>query len=525
MANDIIESNAVAAVNHSIRLNNSLKPEILEGDTYPSWDGDIIVYMPMKNYEERKKEKILGKVPVQVKGTRVEEFSTKERCFDIEVADLRNFLNDGGALFFVVEMTDILDSNATKIYYAELLSVDIRGIMRGKEKQKTIRHTFLELPKNQLYSICRHFLFHREEQGFGHIKLDDKYQFDKYQFKTIGNTRADLDFYLFDSGTYIYGVDEKRNLKVPLYKFVADTKIEQDIFKIGTKDKIYYNKIYREITRKDRRIRFGKSFTLEFQNNNKININFKESGNLSERIKDCEFLIEIMKNNSLVLNKTEISLNIAEQKKAKISEELPKYIEEIKEILETFKKLKITTDEDFDELKKDEKQLMILKNIILNKNNISKGMDEAFHEFHIGTYNILLARSSDKYKNELFNFFNYDELRKRLKIVIGFNEDSENKVEHSTYLLLKITLLYNYSILFERINDKYKNELFNFFNYDELRKKLKIVIVFREDSENKVEHSPYLLLNTNLLYNYSNLNVESVERSLKDVNYEFEISK
>src|SRR5699024_5905481 len=99
----------------------------------------------------------------------------------------------------------------------------------------------------------------------------------------------DLDFYLFDSGTYIYGVDEKRNLKVPLYKFVADTKIEQDIFKIGTKDKIYYNKIYREITRKDRRIRFGKSFTLELQNNNKINIKLiiiKFNGKLHVRIEE-----------------------------------------------------------------------------------------------------------------------------------------------------------------------------------------------------------------------------------------------
>jgi hypothetical protein len=299
-----------------------------------------------------------------------------------------------------------------------------------------------------LYSICRHFLLHRKKQGYKVVKWDDGIQYDKYNFTIIGKKEADLNFYLFNSGTYIYGVDEKKNVEIPLHRFTADIKIEQDTFKIGTKKGIYYNKIYREITHEGRNTKFGKSFTIGLPENNKVNINFKETGNLRERIKDCKFLVEIVKNKSILLNETEMPLNMDENDKQEILEGLPKYIDELEDVLVTLKMFGINPEEDFDELKRNEKQLIMLRDIILKKDTKKyKITEKNFQEFHIGRYKIILARGSRKFENKLFNFFNYDELKEQLRIAISTDEEFENYVEHSPYINLKPDLLYNYSNL------------------------------------------------------------------------------
>src|SRR5690625_5080379 len=168
----MIGKNAVDALNIVASKAKYLLTEIPVGDTYPTWDGEIIVYSSEDSRNKRSKSNIIGRVPVQVKGQLVEMFSEGERKYSIEVEDLINYYNDSGALFFIVEMTDMYDPYKTKIFYAELLVSDISKLIDGKKEQKTVTHTFQELSKELINTICRHFLFHRKKQGYDYIEYD-----------------------------------------------------------------------------------------------------------------------------------------------------------------------------------------------------------------------------------------------------------------------------------------------------------------------------------------------------------------
>lgn len=103
--NHIVEINAVKAVEHQILISKLLFPKLSVGDKYPSWDGEILVYSDERSRNKQMRTNIVGRIPVQVKGTKVNSFSEKERKFSLEVDDLRNYLNDFGVLYFLVEMT------------------------------------------------------------------------------------------------------------------------------------------------------------------------------------------------------------------------------------------------------------------------------------------------------------------------------------------------------------------------------------------------------------------------------------
>ena len=60
MSNYVIGKNAVSAVEHALMISGLLMPEILSvGDTYPSWDGEIIVYISEDSRNKRAKDDII----------------------------------------------------------------------------------------------------------------------------------------------------------------------------------------------------------------------------------------------------------------------------------------------------------------------------------------------------------------------------------------------------------------------------------------------------------------------------------
>lgn len=151
MSNYMIGKNAVSAVEQAALNNGFLMPEIPVGDTYPSWDGEILVYNSEEARNQRMKTDLLGRLPVQVKGHHVDKFSVSERSETLQVADLINYSNDAGVFYLVVEMLDVNDFFNTKIFYSELLKYDIEEIIKGKEHQQTIVHRVKELPLNRFY--------------------------------------------------------------------------------------------------------------------------------------------------------------------------------------------------------------------------------------------------------------------------------------------------------------------------------------------------------------------------------------
>ena len=95
-----IESMAVTAIKNLIAWNNYLTSFINDKDKEPSWDGNIYVYSTPTNTHNKKD--LVGRVPVQVKGHISCGDFPDEVSYSVDTSDLRNYLHDGGIIYFVV---------------------------------------------------------------------------------------------------------------------------------------------------------------------------------------------------------------------------------------------------------------------------------------------------------------------------------------------------------------------------------------------------------------------------------------
>lgn len=158
---DTIESLAVGPVRDAISRCPYAKEDIKTNDKIPSWDGDIYIY----SKEGKKKEDLLGIIHSQVKGREVDTLSTSEINYQAEVSDLKNYLNNGGTLFFVVE----IDPNDNrKIFYSTLLPIKLQvifdGIEEGQETKSITLKPFPSDDKNEVATILTNFYIDSHKQ-------------------------------------------------------------------------------------------------------------------------------------------------------------------------------------------------------------------------------------------------------------------------------------------------------------------------------------------------------------------------
>lgn len=126
-----IETISVSAVRNSIVTSPFLDQFIADNDKEPSWDGNVYIYEDTS----KKKNKLKGRLPVQVKGKICADFSADEISYSMDVSDLRNYLYDGGVVLFVVYMN--ASGTATQIYYSELTPLKLRFELDNAKAQKS----------------------------------------------------------------------------------------------------------------------------------------------------------------------------------------------------------------------------------------------------------------------------------------------------------------------------------------------------------------------------------------------------
>ncbi|WP_054745677.1 DUF4365 domain-containing protein [Amylolactobacillus amylophilus] len=101
MSSSQIEQAAVNAVLSEIEATDYLLSYISSGDKEPSWDGHIYLY----NNPDHKKEHILGRAPVQVKGRSVANLTKgNKKSFQVDKADLENYKMSYGVIYLLVEI-------------------------------------------------------------------------------------------------------------------------------------------------------------------------------------------------------------------------------------------------------------------------------------------------------------------------------------------------------------------------------------------------------------------------------------
>ena len=128
MDSNAIENISVSKLKMVLMLNDYLSPFINEGDKEPSWDGNIYLY----NKKGKKKKDIKGRVSIQVKGEEKSITKKNEIKYPVSVVDLRNYLSDGGVIYFVVYVDK---QGNSKIYYCAMEPLRIQDFLKELKRE------------------------------------------------------------------------------------------------------------------------------------------------------------------------------------------------------------------------------------------------------------------------------------------------------------------------------------------------------------------------------------------------------
>ncbi|MDU4892363.1 MAG: hypothetical protein E6344_18750 [Clostridium sp.] len=257
-------------------------------DKGPSWDG----YLILNNKEKSlKKEDMLCRIPVQIKGTEVDKLDRKFHSFPIDVSDLQNYLNDGGVFYIVVEITPEEES---KIFYKALLPIDLQIILDSVKEGSKTKNVKIDniLSKNiDFYSECIGFRLHRENQGVAHVKKSKKLEdidVSEITFLGIGDAiNNPIEF--MNKTLYPYMKDEF-NCLIPIRDTITANEFwvgyQEDIIYNGKKYFDSYKNYYND--KGEHYCSFGDEIII---NEDKITVKAAK-GSLIDRLKTLEFVLD-----------------------------------------------------------------------------------------------------------------------------------------------------------------------------------------------------------------------------------------
>lgn len=427
MNNSKIELIAVNRIKDAILRSDILEPYIDDNDKTPSWDGNIFVY---KSSDINKKN-LKGKIPLQIKGTKVHNFSNGIVSFPFETSDLRNYLNDGGVLFFVVE---IIDVENTKIFCKSLLPIDIKELLsESRSTQKTISAALKVIDISnikRLESICLEFLFHRELQysTVNHSKNIENFTTINF---TVFPGGAEPNKYMLEHEIYIYGKENIDSIPIPIDKVAIETISHQIQKEISINSKVYFDTYSVVESKKDTFIVIGKSIMF---NINTGKIDFKSTGNLKERLRDIQFLEDLF--NSKLFFIGDIKIESLQIQKNEV-EQIHEYLKYLNENINLMKYFNIKEDLDIDILnEEDYDNLNFLIDIVLYNRKIkSKTIETGMSHIKIGNIDIVafIIVGEDRIIN-VFNYFS--STYKMYECIIHSNEE-EKETKGSFYSILK----------------------------------------------------------------------------------------
>lgn len=394
-----------------------LKAFIDKNDKFPIWDGSVLVY----NSTNNKNKNLKGKIPVQVKGTTVKNFSGSTRKYPIRVNDLENYLKDGGAIFFVVE---IINPKNARIYYESLIPLEIDDLLsKKKENQKEISTEFKlldELSPIYIENICHEFLFHRGRQ-FSTIKyripIEEMESLEKLSF-TIFAPKEHLHKHIFENDLILYGQRKNESLELPISKIKTKSIVHSMSLNISINSKKYFENYMLKKSEEENIIILGENIKVNLERGK---LNYKIKGNFNTRFKEIQFIKDLLKTKHFYIGKYKIDGLTLTNGEEGIIDDYYEYLIEIKNLLNFFN---IKEDLEMDSLsEQDYFRLKILIDVVLyNKKIKSKSLETGIMHFKIANINILVVVLVDE--DKIINIYDYFDIIERTKCNI-VSDDGE----------------------------------------------------------------------------------------------------
>ena len=306
--NQRTEQTAISKFKERINLTKYLIAYVDENDKTPSWDGFIAIY----DSEKICNDNLTGRLPVQIKGRMVKKnlFSDKI-SFRMEITHLRNYLNDGGAMLFVVYLC--LNENQTEylssIYYAELTPAKVSALISEcpiVQQSVTIHLKQIPSDPNDLASVVRNCWFNcRRQASFSSAPLPSIKELDEK------GLIEDIQFFVNGYGNEYREIEGFLKLDTPPYVLLKGELVPQpvkyegeEVYKVATRTMkmnvssagiVYFSEYTIIMTKEKRSVQIGSSIILEFNDDcSALRLNFKASHLMRKFVSDVPFIISFI---------------------------------------------------------------------------------------------------------------------------------------------------------------------------------------------------------------------------------------
>ena len=440
-----IEQIATSTLALSISQTDFLSSNINERDKEPSWDGAIYIYTD----KSKRKSFLKGRVPVQVKGKLSENLNKKTITFPIDVIDLKNYLYNGGVIYFVVFISK--DSSITKIYYTSLLPIKIRILLNDAGNQKTINTELNEFPAGNDEKVEIFLNFHIDQSkqySFVNAKLLSLEELEKkgalesisVRYTGYGLNREKFHRALLTKEIYIYASIKGSIIEQPLDFIPKNVATKEEINgKILVDEKLFYEG-YDIIRSRDKySIKIGQSFTIDlnYDMSNSFRINFNLAGSLKNRIKDLEFLLEILNTRAFKINTVIIPISPTEKELRKLNfKKLSNILTFYQKAQDALDQLNIKDELNLDDISyEEERNLSILITAFIDKKPVNGLKDNLNCASKIKVSNLTFLLAFIKCGNDRGTYNIYDFFKTKFEV---YFEDSDGKKCYtSQYTILR----------------------------------------------------------------------------------------
>lgn len=268
-------------------------------DKRPTIDGEVRIYSKLQNKSGQfSKKDFLGRVDVQVKGTKVREVSSLT-SFPLEIDALKAARNNGGVLFVVVAITEE-SASVRKGYFAYLFEREIDAILRktsSGQKKKSIRLTELPSSPEALQSVITYAATLQQTSLF--VDVDGLKVDGLNKWKVISDRDLDLSepkWYgiggepalieaMADTGQYL-----PTNLQI---RIIPENYMPQPIgMDISAGDVRFVDSHRRRISLQRSEIAISPAIKLLFNiSSNKVDISYQPSKNLYDYYRELLFML------------------------------------------------------------------------------------------------------------------------------------------------------------------------------------------------------------------------------------------
>lgn len=309
-----IETISVNAVKDSIVMSDFLDQFIADNDKEPSWDGFVYIYKD----KSKKKSKLQGRMPVQVKGTECNDHSKKTISFPMSTVDLKRFLDDGGCVLFVVYIGNSGLTN--KIYYAELTPVKLRKLLDNAKRQNSKTVHLKEFPSdnNKKATIflnclqnCQKQASFKEGKLYSVEELAKQGVLESVFVPILGVGITDPLMALINNEVYLYAKIKGSSIPQPIEIIPQDVQTKQVMDALITiEDRLFYTNYSVVKSAKEITIYYGESFTINFSEvSQTCKIKYKNSDKIRVLARDLDFLLTCLDKGYFKINDFKISFD------------------------------------------------------------------------------------------------------------------------------------------------------------------------------------------------------------------------